>query len=50
MQNWPRQRMTFDHWNSLAELLTQKRGAISLPARLTATRRRDWLKVVWEPE
>jgi tRNA(Ile)-lysidine synthase len=50
MQNWPRQRMTFAHWNSLAELLTQKRGAISLPAHLTATRRRDWLKVVWEPE
>lgn len=50
MQNWPRQRMTFDHWNHLAELLTQKRGAISLPANLTATRRRDWLKVVWEPK
>lgn len=50
MQNWPRKRMTFAHWNDLAELVTQKRGAISLPGNLTATRRRDWLKVAREPE
>jgi tRNA(Ile)-lysidine synthase len=48
-QNWPRKRMTFDHWSQLAELITQKRGALSLPDGLTATRRRDWLSVDWEP-
>lgn len=49
-KNWPRQRMTFAHWNQLAELLSQKRGAISLPDGLTATRRQDWLSVEWEPK
>jgi tRNA(Ile)-lysidine synthase len=49
-QNWPRKRMSFAHWNQLAELLTQKRGGISLPAGLTALRRRDWLSVEWKPK
>lgn len=44
-QNWPRQRMTFAHWNQLAELVAQKRGAISLPHSFSARRRRDGLTV-----
>ena len=44
-QNWPRGRMTFAHWNRLAELVAQKRGAISLPDGLTARRGRDGLTV-----
>ncbi len=50
MQNWPRKRMTFAHWNRLAELITQNHGSINLPAHLTATRRREWLCVEWHPK
>ncbi len=44
-QNWPRRRMTFDHWNRLADLVAQNRGALSLPDGLTARRRKDGLTV-----
>jgi tRNA(Ile)-lysidine synthase len=47
-QNWPRKRMTFTHWNQLAELVEENRGAIDLPDGLTAIRRREWLNVEWE--
>jgi len=46
-QNWPRKRMTFAHWNDLADLVRKKNGAISLPAGLTARRQRDGLTVEW---
>ncbi len=49
-QNWPRKRMTFAHWNDLAELLTQPRGGISLPAGLSALRRKHWLSLERQPK
>ena len=47
-QNWPRQRMSFAHWNDLAELITKKRGALTLPAGVTAKRRKEGLIVEWD--
>jgi tRNA(Ile)-lysidine synthase len=47
-QNWPRKRMTFAHWNQLAELVAKKQGALSLPDGLRAIRRRDWVSVGYE--
>ncbi len=49
-QNWPRKRMTFAHWNNLAELIPVKRGALSLPQGLFAKQRRGQLSVEWEPK
>ncbi len=49
-QNWPRGRMTFAHWNRLADLVAQNRGALSLPGGLTARRRKDGLTVEWQAE
>jgi len=36
--DWPRQRMGYDDWNRLAELIAGT-GAISLPGRIEARRR-----------
>lgn len=47
---WPRQRMTFGHWNQLAELIEKRRGALSLPHGLSARRQQDGLTVEWKPK
>lgn len=47
-QNWPRQRMSFSHWNDLADLMTKNRGAITLPAGARAKKRKEGMLLEWE--
>ena len=39
-QGWPRQEMSYDRWQELAELVVASQGAISLPGRIEARRSR----------
>ena len=44
-QAWPRQRMSFQHWDQLAELVDAGRG-FSLPGSIEAKRRRETLTLI----
>lgn len=44
-RGWPRQRMTFDHWERLVDVLVRVHRAVELPEGLEARRRQKWVRV-----
>lgn len=42
-QNWPRKKMGFDEWDSLAELVLRQSGGRDLPGRVNAAKRKGIL-------
>ena len=50
-QNWPRQKMNFEHWDRLAAVATNGTpGSCSLPRRIQVTRCRGVLTIEQRPE
>lgn len=44
-RGWPRQRMTFDHWERLVDVLVRVHRAVELPEGLQARRRQKWVRI-----
>lgn len=42
---WPRQRMTFDHWERLVDVLVRVHRAVELPEGIEARRRQKWVRI-----
>lgn len=45
---WPRQGMSFRHWQNLAILTQSPDGALSLPGKIDARRHRNLLVLTWQ--
>jgi tRNA(Ile)-lysidine synthase len=44
-QGWPRQRMTFGHWERLVDVLVRVHRAVELPEGIQARRRQKWVRI-----
>ncbi|WP_197489257.1 tRNA lysidine(34) synthetase TilS [Planctomyces sp. SH-PL14] len=44
-RGWPRQRMTFGHWERLVDVLVRVHRAVELPEGIQARRRQKWVRI-----